>query len=292
MKAPDVKVEGITTVFGNASVAQATDNTLRLIKLANPGYEVPVAMGAAKPLTREWAGPVSHVHGNNGIGDVELPASEQQALSETAAEFIVRKANECNGELVLVTLGRLTNLAEALQLDPELPRKLKHVYTMGGTAFAPGNVAPRAEANFRGDPEAVAAVFQSGLRLTMVGLDVTMKVRLTQQHLDAALNYCRPENKPIIQYMSDALQHYFRFYWEVDNMMGACPTHDPLTVLVARMPWVVRTQTMKAAIETEGEYCAGSVVADLRTKPSVGNLVEICVDVDAEKIPHYLLSVF
>ncbi|QQE75412.1 nucleoside hydrolase [Brevibacillus composti] len=272
-------------------MAQATDNTLRLIKLANPGYEVPVAMGAAKPLTREWAGPVSHVHGNNGIGDVELPASEQQALSETAAEFIVRKANECNGELVLVTLGRLTNLAEALQLDPELPRKLKHVYTMGGTAFAPGNVTPRAEVNFRGDPEAVAAVFQSGLRLTMVGLDVTMKVRLTQQHLDAALNYCRPENKPIIQYMSDALQHYFRFYWEVDNMMGACPTHDPLTVLVAR-PWVVRTQTMKAAIETEGEYCAGSVVADLRTKPSVGNLVEICVDVDAEKIPHYLLSVF
>ncbi|WP_338463322.1 nucleoside hydrolase [Brevibacillus borstelensis] len=292
LKAPDVKVEGITTVFGNASVAQATDNTLRLIKLANPGYEVPVAMGAAKPLTREWAGPVSHVHGNNGIGDVDLPASEQQALSESAAQFIVRKANELGGELTLVTLGRLTNLAEALEIDPELPKKVKRVYIMGGTVFAPGNVTPKAEANFRGDPEAVAAVMKSGLKITMVGLDVTMKVRLTQQHLDAAAGYCRPENKPIVQYMNDALQHYFRFYWQVDNLMDACPTHDPLTVLVARMPWVVRTQTMKVSIETEGVYCAGSVVADLRTKPSEGHEIEVCVDVDAEKIPHHLLSVF
>lgn len=96
----------------------------------------------------------------------------------------MRKANELNGELILVTLGRLTNIAEALNLDRELPGKIKEVVVMGGTVFAPGNRAPRSEANFDGDPEAVSILMQSGLPITMVGLDVTMKARLTYQHLD------------------------------------------------------------------------------------------------------------
>ncbi|MNH89122.1 Pyrimidine-specific ribonucleoside hydrolase RihA [compost metagenome] len=292
LKSPDVKVEGISTVFGNASVEQATENTLRIVKLANAGYEVPVVTGASKPLTREWAGAVSHVHGDNGIGNVDLPPSDQQPLTESAADFIVRKANELDGELTLVTTGRLTNLALALQIDPELPRKIKRVVIMGGTVHAPGNVTPVCEANFRGDPEAVSMVFASGLPITMVGLDVTMKTRLTQNHLDMLSRYCSEANRPIVNYVQEALQYYFRFYQSADNFIGMCPLHDPLTIMVAIDPSLVRMQTVKASIETEGRLSAGMVVADFRTKPSEGQEISVCLEVDAERAVNKLLSLF
>ncbi|MGI2295383.1 nucleoside hydrolase [Paenibacillus sp. GXUN7292] len=292
LKAADVKLEGITTVFGNSSVEQATDNTLRLIQLAQPDYEVPVAKGAAKPLVREWGGPVAHVHGNNGIGNVELPPSEQQPLAESAAQFIVRKANEMPGEITLVTLGRLTNVALALELDPELPSKLKKTVIMGGTVFAPGNVTPAVEANLRGDPEAIDRVIRSGMNITLVGLDVTMKAKLNKQHLEQLALVCRPENAAIVEYMQGALQYYFGFYRQVDNLMNSCPLHDPLTVLVARKPGIVKTQQMKVQIECEGKVTAGAVIADLRTKPSEGDDITVCLGVDSEQVVHELLSVF
>ncbi len=292
LKSVDVKLEGITTVFGNSSVDQATENTIRLIQLAQPDYEVPVAKGASKPLVREWAGPVIHVHGDNGIGNVELPPSGQQPIAESAAQFIVRKANEMPGEITLVTLGRLTNVALALALDPELPRKLKHVVTMGGTVFAPGNVTPVVEANLRGDPEAIDRVIRSGMPMTLVGLDVTLKAKLNKQHLEQLAQVCRPENTAIVQYLQDVLQYYFGYYRQVDNLMNTCPLHDPLTLLVARKPGIVKTQQMKVQIECEGTITAGAVIADLRTNPSDGDEITVCLDVDSEQVVHELLSVF
>ncbi|NIK76521.1 purine nucleosidase [Paenibacillus castaneae] len=292
LKTPGVKVEGISTVFGNASVEQATENTLRIVKLANAGYDVPVVEGAAKPLIGEWSGPVSHVHGDNGIGNVDLPASDQLPLNETAADFIIRKANELDGELILVTTGRLTNLALALQKDAELPRKIKRVVIMGGTVHAPGNVTPVCEANFRGDPEAVSMVFASGLNITMVGLDVTMKTRLTQNHLDMLDRYCSEASRHVVDYIQNALQYYFQFYQSVDNFIGMCPLHDPLTIMVAVDPSLVRMQTVHASIETEGELCAGMVVADFRTKPSEGKEISVCMEVDSERAVNKLVSAF
>lgn len=292
LKSPGLKVQGISTVFGNASVEQATENTLRIVKLANAGYEVPVVTGASKPLTGEWSGPVPHVHGDNGIGNVDLPPSDQQPLDEDAADFIIRKANELSGELILVTTGRLTNLALALQKDSELPRKIKQVVIMGGTVRAAGNVTPVCEANFRGDPEAVGMVFASGLSIVMVGLDVTMKARLTQNHLDMLSRFCSEENRPAVDYIREALKYYFDFYQSVDNFIGMCPLHDPLTIMVAEDPGLVRMQTVKASIETEGRLTAGMVVADFRTKPTEGQEISVCLEVDAERAVHKLLSVF
>ncbi|URN96548.1 MAG: nucleoside hydrolase [Candidatus Pristimantibacillus lignocellulolyticus] len=292
LKAKDVRLEGITTVFGNSSVDQATENTIRLIQLAQPGYEVPVAKGAAKPLVREWAGPVVHVHGNNGIGNVELPPSGQQPIAESAAQFIVRKANEMPGEITLVTLGRLTNVALALELDPDLPQKLKHVVTMGGTVFAPGNVTPVVEANLRGDPEAIDRVIRSGISMTLVGLDVTMKAKLNKQHLENLAQVCRSENTAIVQYMQDVIQYYFSYYSLECNLTDTCPLHDPLAILVARIPEIARMQQMKVQIECEGTITAGAVIADLRTNPSNGDDIMVCLDVNPEQVVNELLSVF
>ncbi|MFC3803373.1 nucleoside hydrolase [Cohnella sp. GCM10012308] len=292
LKSPALRVEGITTVFGNVDVQQATENTLRIIKLASPAYEVPVAIGADRPLKRPPTGFSAHVHGHNGIGDAELPPSGQRALAERAEDFIVRKAGELDGELVLITLGRLTNVALALAKDPGLARKIKQVYVMGGAVQVAGNVTPVAEANIWGDPEAADIVFASGLDIVMIGLDVTMKTNLAQEHLDFLQRRCRPENREIVEFLRTSMAYYFEFYRQANHFVDAAPMHDPLTVLAAEEPGLVTNRTMRVTVECESALCAGMTVADLRPSPSVGTPIQVSVDVDAKTAVGKLLSVF
>lgn len=292
LKRKDVRVVGITTGFGNTDARQAADNTLRLIKLSGVSYEVPVAVGATGPLVGEWEGPVPHIHGHNGIGDAQIPASDQQPLEEAACDFIVRMAKAYAGELTLVTLGRMTNLALALQKEPQLPKLVKNVVFMGGTYQAPGNVTPVVEANMAGDPEAADMVFQAGFDLTMVGLDVTQKVRLTAGHIDLLEKYAAPENAPIVDYLKQAMPLYFRFNRMQNNCLDHCPVHDPSALLVAVDPSLVTVQRLPARVECGGTFCRGMVVADLREYPIDAPYLSICVDVDARKALEELLTTF
>jgi inosine-uridine nucleoside N-ribohydrolase len=292
LKAPNVVVEGITTVFGNVDVEQATENTLRLLALAKADYDVPVAVGAAKAIVKKTAGYATQVHGENGIGDVELASSGQHPVNESAAEFIVRMVRENPGEIVLVTLAHLTNLSQALELEPNLKNLLKKVVVMGGTVFRPGNKTPVAEANVWGDPEAADHVFTSGLPLTMVGLDVTQKTVITREHLKFLRRHGRQENVEIIDFMEQSLTHYFNFYREVNYFIDSAPLHDPLALMVALQPDLVTCRQMKVRVECKGEHTAGMVVADLRPKPKVGEAIEVAVDVDVERAVGAFLSVF
>lgn len=292
LKAPNVIVEGITTVFGNIDVQQASHNTLRLLALANPGYEIPVAVGASKALARETLGFSAHVHGENGIGGVELPPSSQRPLDEPAADFIVRLANENPGEIVLVTLGRLTNLAVALDMDPQLSTKLKKVVVMGGTIFKPGNVTPVAEANLWGDPEAADRVFTSGLPVQMIGLDVTLQTRIHIEHLELLKQFGKAENKAVIDFMLESLQFYFKFYREANYYVNSAPLHDPLALMAALRPDLLTWRQMKVRVEHQGEFTSGMVVADLRAQPKAGEFIEVAVDVEAEQAVGLFLSAF
>ncbi|MFC3747800.1 nucleoside hydrolase [Paenibacillus sp. GCM10012306] len=292
LKAPNVVIEGITTIFGNVDVEQATENTLRLLSLAQPGYEIPVAVGAGTALAKKTAGYATSVHGENGIGGVELASSSQQPVQETAAEFIVRIAKENPGEIVLVTLAHLTNLSQALELEPNLKNLLKKVVVMGGTVFRPGNKTPVAEANIWGDPEAADHVFTSGLPLTMVGLDVTQKTVITREHLNLLQRQGREENREIIAFMEESLTHYFKFYQEVNYFIESAPLHDPLALMVALQPDLVTTRQMKVRVECKGEHTAGMVVADLRPQPKVGEFIEVAVEVDTERAVGVFLSAF
>ncbi|TYP75450.1 nucleoside hydrolase [Paenibacillus methanolicus] len=292
LRAPNVHIEGITTVFGNTPVEQAADNTLRLLALANPGYEIPVALGATRALVREPGTFAPHVHGENGIGNAELAPSPQKPVGESAADFIVRKANEQPGEIVLVTLGRLTNVAHALDKDPELTRKLKKVVVMGGNVLVPGNITPVAEANIWGDPEAADQVFTSGLPVTMVGLDVTLKTRITEEHLKYLNRFGREENKAMIAFMEQSLTYYFNFYRDVNYYLGSAPMHDPLALMVALQPDLVTYRRMKVRVECQSPLTLGMVVADLRPQPTVGSEIEVAIDVDPERAVGAFLSVF
>ena len=290
MYAPEINIEGITTVFGNTDVEQATDNTLRLIKLCNVGYYIPVAKGAAAPLKREYRGPVVHVHGENGIGNAVIPKSEQQPLAESAAEFLIRKANENPGEIILVMVGRMTNLALALQMDPSIAGKFKKVVIMGGTVLAPGNVTPVSEANLHGDPEAAAIVFESEVPLTVVGLDVTMKTRLTYAHLDLLDKLAAPDKRDMLNFLRQSLGVYFNFYRESNYFVESCPLHDPLAVLVAVNPSLVQTQTFKATIDCGSGLTAGMIMTDRRARASVGRDIQFCMQVDADRAVGQMLA--
>ena len=138
----------------------------------------------------------------------------------------------------------------------------------------------------------VAQVFQAGFDLTMVGLDVTQKVRLTTDHVAILDKYAAPENRPIVDYLKQALPFYFRFNRLQNNCLDHCPVHDPLAMLAAVDPSVVTVRTIPARVECGGSFCRGMVVADLREHPIEAPGVSICVDVDSRRALEELLTTF
>ncbi|NAZ80560.1 nucleoside hydrolase [Kineococcus sp. R8] len=256
---PGVDLVGVGAVSGNLSAAGGARNTSDLLHLLGRP-EVPVAVGAHDPLSHPFAGGAPHVHGRNGIGDVQLATSPTPLRGESAAEMLVRLAREHEGRLRVLAIGPFTNLALALRLEPELPRLVRDVTVMGGAALAPGNVSPVAEANVANDPEAAHAVFSAGWDLTMVGLDVTMQHRFEERHREALL----AAGTPATTALARMLEFYFAFYTPIFGRPSAA-LHDPLAVAVAaggatptsapRVPVVVD--------HTDGPG-RGQTIADLR----------------------------
>ena len=294
LKHPEIRVMGITTGFGNCSAEQAAENSIRLVKLANPGYTVPVAIGAKGPLVGEWEGPVPHIHGPNGIGGVELAASEQVPSELAADELILKLVRENPGEITIVTLGRMTNLYHALQKEPALPRMVERVVSMGGSVFASGNATPTSEANIIGDPEAADAVLMAGFEMTLVGLDVTMKTHLHRSQLDIMLEkYVEEENRPIVEYMREALTFYYNFNRRADNYLDYCPVHDPLAVLCAVNPVDFTFKRLRCRVELEGRYTRGMIVHGCRQHPlPEAPFTWVCTDVNGDDAIQAILAVF
>lgn len=293
LRSPNFHVEGITTCFGNNNAEQSADNCLRLIRLSGCGYEVPVAVGSNESLDGVFDSAPAHIHGDNGIGNVELPESSQKPVDETAWDFIIRKAGELKDELTIITTGRMTNLARALEKDPELPSKVKKVVAMGGTLKEPGNVNPYAEANIHGDAKAADRVFRAGFNLALVGLDVTMKTFITDRDVKNLCTYCREECRAIADYIRDVLKFYFEFHRVSMGMAEACVVHDPLAVLIAEDPSLGVFRMVRAGVEYEHETFRGMIKTDTGFVPVLDREeIAVCVEVDSEKAVRRLFSLF
>lgn len=293
LRSPNLHMEGITTCFGNNTSEQSADNCLRLIKLSGCDYEVPVAVGANESLEGVFESAPAYIHGDNGIGNIELSKSSQQPVAEKAWDFIIRKAEELNGEMILITLGRLTNLARAFEKDPQLPSKIKKVVVMGGTLNEPGNVNPYAEANIYGDAKAADIVFRAGFRLNLVGLDVTMKTFITGQDVRNLCTYCLKDCRPIADYIRDALKFYFEFHRATLGMAESCVVHDPLAVLIAEDPTLGLFKMIRAGVEYEYEPFKGMIKTDSGFEPVFDREeIAVCVEVDSVKAVRRLFSVF
>ncbi|MDF2923147.1 MAG: hypothetical protein K0R57_2061 [Paenibacillaceae bacterium] len=274
----EADIVGITTAVGNVSAEQATVNTLKVLDAAGADESIPVAKGAEHPLVRSWPGTKRDFHGDNGLGNYELPASSRLAVEEPAADFLIRQVKEREGELTLIFLGRLTNLAVALQQDPALAKKVKQLVIMGGALRVPGNINHTAEANIHGDPEAADIVFRSGIPLTMVGLDVTTKTLLGEKHLERLLREAARPDDPVI----DLARHLLGFRMQAYlNRKGihASPMHDPLAVAIALDPQLAVAQSVYVAVDTVSETELG---ATKEVPATAGSLIRVCTEVDAD----------
>jgi len=222
---PDIELLGLTTVFGNATVDITTQNALIILeKFAQPS--VPVARGAGEPLQQTRYPAPAFVHGEDGLGNLNLPVPNTSALEETAAQFIVRSANEHPGEISLVAIGPLTNIAQAVALDPKLPSKIKELVIMGGTYKQAGNVTPLAEANFFNDPHAADQVLAHNWPAYVVGLDVTLQTLLS----DRDLAEIREHSGAAGEFLWHSGQFYIDFYTSRlspdDPTVRRCAMHD------------------------------------------------------------------
>jgi purine nucleosidase len=255
---PDVELALVGSVSGNTDAVTAAANARDLLALFGRP-EIPVAVGAVDFLTHSYAGGSPHVHGDNGIGGVELPHSSAKYATGSAAEELVRLAHSRPGELRILAIGPLTNLALALHLDPGLPALVADVVVMGGAALAPGNVSPAAEANIHNDPEAAAAVFAADWDVTIVPLDATMVQRFEQDDLDALL-----EGGPRTATLARMLGTYYGFYHQYFGRPSSA-LHDPLAAAVLTGEAVVsREARVPVEVDTGDGPGRGQTIADLR----------------------------
>jgi purine nucleosidase len=223
---PDVRIAGIGTVSGNTSAAQAAANTLNLLALAGRAG-IPVAVGARHPLAGAYRSSAADVHGDNGIGGVELPESPERPIDAAAADLLVELARAYGKDLHVLATGPLTNLAQALAKEPLLGRMVGPVTVMGGAVRVPGNITGHAEANIANDPEAAEVVFAAPWDVTLVPLDVTMAHRFSVADQDALA-----EGPPLQQALAAMLTTYLDYY---EPVLGErrTPLHDPLAAVIA-----------------------------------------------------------
>ena len=248
----EIEVVGITTVNGNVGLHYTTPNACKILTLAGR-TDIPVYSGCAKPLERE---PLSaeEVHGNDGLGGIGFPDVEKQPEEEFAVDFLVRKARELKGELVLVPIGPLTNLAKAIEKDPEFVNNVKEIVMMGGAEFK-GNVTPTAEFNFWVDPEAAKIVFDAGFKkITMVGLDAIDNARMNP----ALRELLYQIDTPVSKFIYDITRVYVNESWRTEKDLG-CRLCDVLAVSQLLDPSVCKVVDAYVDIETKG-LCEGTSV--------------------------------
>ena len=259
MASPEITLAGIGTVSGNIDAERAATNTLDLLALGGMD-DVPVAIGAMNPLATTFSGGVPHIHGHNGIGDVELPHTGRAPEAESAAAMLVRLAHQYPGELDVIAIGPLTNLAVALELDPGIAQLVREVTIMGGAALVPGNLSPVGEANIWNDPEAAQAVVAAPWQVVMVPLDVTLENTFEESDRLALAASGSPLNRAL----ADILDLYFGFYLgEYGRRM--CALHDPLAAAIA-VGQIIATRAPNVPVvvdDTQGPG-RGQTICDLR----------------------------
>lgn len=277
--APDIELLGLTTIFGNVTTHVATRNALRLLEAAE--LTVPVAHGAEKPLLMPPFAPSARVHGVEGFGDIPSETPQGTPVDEDAADFLIRMAREHKGELVLCPIGPLTNIALAIQRDPEFVKNLKSIVIMGGSLEEGGNVTPFAEANIYHDPHAADVVFGAGKKLVMVGLDVTHRILCTKEDF-ASIAAHSPELGGMLQRMSE---FYLSFYATVGKFDG-CSLHDPAAVIACTNPELFVTRKTPVQVVCEGEEVGATLVADKGSREAVS----VCMEVDAAAVKALFLK--
>ena len=295
LNSPEIELLGLTTIFGNASTEICTTNALRLLEIAGRS-DIPVYRGAEKPISSELRGSPDFVHGPDGQGDSNLSPPKTSVQDETALEFLHKTIQDNPGEVTLVPIGPLTNIAELFIHDSSIDQDIKEIILMGGNAISEGNATPTAEANIINDPEAADIVFSANCEISMVGLDVTNKVFMSKEEINILCQFDDPRSehlKKIIPFYYDFLSSFFG--------KEGMPTHDSSAITYLLDRSLFSTLNYPIKVETEGvsrgKTWMGMGISrnegglSERLKPWEGRKnVNVCVDVDAEKVISLILE--
>ncbi len=270
---PEIDLLAVTTVAGNQTLAKTTLNARRICTLG--GIDVPIAAGASEPLTRALV-VAEDIHGESGLDGPSLPEPTVDVVDRHAADLIVELVRAHPGEVTLVPVGPLTNVAEALRRSPGLDGEIREIVFMGGSAGR-GNTTPLAEFNVKVDPEAAQLVLDADVPVTMVGLDITHQAAATED----VVRRIRALGSPVGDVVADLMVFFASTYLDVFGL-PAPPLHDPVAVARVIAPELVRTQETFLAVETEGRWTAGATVVDLhgvlRRPPNAQVALELDVD--------------
>lgn len=281
---PEVHVEAITAVNGNVGLEHTTANALKIMDAA--GKDVPVFAGCAAPLIN-IPFHASFVHGKDGLGDCNLPSSKRTIEKEHASNTLVRLANEHPGEITLVAIGPLTNLAVALRLDPTLPTKYKKLVVMGGAHYSRGNTANvTAEFNFFTDPEAAHMVLSAWPMTTILTWETTLAHLLTGEDLKHIFSLKTSKSK-----FFEATSHPVRTYIQNVLHQEVLFAPDGLAMAIAIEPHIVkRAETRHVSIELTGTHTRGQMCVDwMGTRKNPAN-VEIVMEIDQPRFVELFIN--
>ena len=278
---PEVDLIGIVSSYGNNLLDVCAENSLKLLELLGH-TDIPVFKGLPHSCTTDHFDVMQvskDIHGDNGIGDVELPAPSRALEEQSGVDFYIEAAHKYGKDLIIIPTGPMTNLAAALKKDPEIADLIGNVTFMGGALTVEGNVTPVAEANINQDPKAADEVMKSNLPLTMVGLDVTLRTLLTKNETKQWRELGTASGKAF----ADITDFYIDAYYNLDIDKRGCALHDPLAVGVGIDPSFISTISLfMKVVYQEGPYY-GRTIGDNAKLNDPNPNVKVAVNVDKER---------
>ena len=270
LTSPEIDLAGLSVTGGNCSLADGVRNALGVLAIAGR-TDMPVCPGVALPLIRPpFTAP--ETHGDTGLGYARLPESPAPAAGEHGVDMIIREIMASPGQVTLVAVAPLTNVALAIRKEPRIVEAVREVVIMGGALRADGNTTSLAEFNFYVDPHAAHIVLNSGMPITLLPWDITKNVLLTQADVDRLLTV----SSPISRFIADATRFYIEFHLACFGFAG-CSINDPIALALAFMPDLARTEPMHVAVEYTSELTAGksviTYVGDIVREPDAHDML-------------------
>jgi pyrimidine-specific ribonucleoside hydrolase len=280
MRSPEINVKAITTVAGNVEVDKCTRNVRHLLEYFTDAEKPGVVQGARKPMKVDLV-TAPEVHGADGLGNTQSRQRHgQHSGGNRAAECIRDFCEAYGGQLIVVALGPLTNIARALKKYPKSLSKVKRIVTMGGAFRVPGNTGPVAEFNYFVDPHAAHMVLNSGLPITVVPLDLTQQMVFTRAE---AVQATKRSGSRLTAFVLQFTRDYMHYHLKTEGFEGGF-LHDPMAVAIAADSSLARVLSAHVDVEQSSRLTRGMSVADFRRKPDVSApLVEIALAVDKKR---------
>ena len=255
LASPEVVLDGISTIHGNASTAQVTTNALSVLELAKASH-IPVYKGCELPLVQPSL-LAPETHGEQGIGYAKLSAPQTKPQVQKGSDFLIQKIMSSPGEITLVAIGPLTNIALAIRQEPRIVENVKEVFIMGGAIRHEGNTTALAEFNTYVDPHAAHIVFHSGMPITLTPLDVTYQCIFLPEDLNRLLKI----NSPITKFIAGATRFYMEFHDEYQRIDG-CVINDPMTLALTFMPEICDYEELYVDVDISTGVGLGNTFAD------------------------------